>query len=337
MAGFFEDCLILADDFRQYYLGAYTRTDTSDPGGVVGVAPPIEGYEGTLGGPVVEGDNPLDEAGVFQPTSEVLSPDEFPHFTSVGAAEYTLQEGSPFAPIEGERYAGALHADSSYMRLTRTVDLASASSAQLRFQLSLNTEPGYDHVIVEARTAGLQDWTTLPEAGGATVTDPPAECTENGFLLALHPFLRNYLGGVDCSAPGATGTWNAFTGSTDGWQEVAFDLSGYAGKQVELSISYVTDPATGGVGAFVDDTRVVIDGVESADGFEDATSAWTAGGPPAGSPPNACNWEIGGRLVNFFAGTSTEDTLLLGFGLEQLASDEDRAELVERALDGLQD
>ena len=32
--------------------------------------------------------NPLDEAGVFQPTSEVLPVDEFPQFTSQGAAQY---------------------------------------------------------------------------------------------------------------------------------------------------------------------------------------------------------------------------------------------------------
>ena len=28
---FFADCLILADDFRQYYLGVFTRSDTADP------------------------------------------------------------------------------------------------------------------------------------------------------------------------------------------------------------------------------------------------------------------------------------------------------------------
>ena len=38
---------------------------------------------------------------------------------------------------------------------------------------------------------------------------------------------------------------------------MAFDLSAYAGQQVEVSITYVTDPGTGGVGAFVDDTKVV--------------------------------------------------------------------------------
>ena len=64
---------------------------------------------------------------------------------------------------------------------------------------------------------------------------------------------------------------------------------------------------------------------------------WTPGGPPAGSPPNAGAWEIGGVLFESFAGTSTEDTLLLGFGLEQLSTDEERADLVGRALDGLLD
>ena len=33
LAGFFSDCLILADDFRQYYEGAYNRFDTVDPAG----------------------------------------------------------------------------------------------------------------------------------------------------------------------------------------------------------------------------------------------------------------------------------------------------------------
>jgi hypothetical protein len=336
--GFFEDCLILADDFRQYYLGAFTRTSTGDPDSVAGIADPITGFEGNLGGPVVEGANPLNEAGVFQPTSEVLPADQFPQFTSQGAALYPLEEGSPFAPVEGERYAGALHADSSYMRLTKTVDLSTASSAELQFQMSINTEPSYDNVIVEARTAGGSDWTTLPELpeqGSRSNETPPAECTGNGFLLQLHPFLRNYLDGPDCQ----TGVWHRMTSGPQwpsGWHEVSFDLSAFAGEQVEVSITYVTDPASGGVGAFVDDTRIVIDDVVAeADGFEGPTSTWTPGGPPAGSPPNARNWEIGERLVNFFAGTSTGDSLLLGFGLEQLATDAQRADLVERALDGL--
>ena len=131
-------------------------------------------------------------------------------------------------------------------------------------------------------------------------------------------------------------TWNSFTGSTGGWQQVAFDLSGYAG-QVELHITYVTDPSAGGVGAFVDDTRVVIDGVDGRRRLRGRDELLGPSPPPAGSPPNSGDWQIGEQLVNFFAGTSTEDTLLLGFGLEQLATDQQRAELVGQALDGLLD
>lgn len=166
-------------------------------------------------------------------------------------------------------------------------------------------------------------------------TAPQAECVAGGFLLDLHPFLGHYFGGPTCTVPGTTGTWNSITGSTDGWKQVAYDLSAFAGGQVEVSITYVTDPGTGGVGAFVDDTRVVVNGVADADGFEAETSDWTVAGAPAGSPENSGNWAIGAALLNFYAATSTDDTLLLGFGLEQLATDEDRRELLSQALAGL--
>ena len=336
---FFDDCLILANDFRQYYLGAYTRTDFANPPSVTGIADPITGFAGVFGGPITTGDNPLNETGVFQPTSEVLPPDEFPQFTSQGAAEYPQAQGSPFAPVEGTRYAGAVHADSSYMRLTKTVTVPASTAAQLQFQLSINTETGYDHVIVEAHTPGQDNWTTLPDLNGGSGTAGPTECQPGGFLLQLHPFLGHYFGGAGCNEPGTTGRWNSFTGSTGGWDQVAFDLAAFtgpAGGPVELAITYVTDPATGGVGAFVDDTRIVIGGaVTDADGFEGASSSWTVSPQPAGSPPNSGNWQTGERLLNFYAGTSTEDTLLLGFGLEHLSTDAERADLVRRALGGL--
>jgi hypothetical protein len=106
------------------------------------------------------------------------------------------------------------------------------------------------------------------------------------------------------------------------------------GDEVEVSITYVTDPATGGIGAFVDDTKVTVDGNVDADGFEGDTS-WTVGGPPAGSPPNAGNWNIAEKLVTAFGGVSTKDSLLLGFGLEQLSDDASRKNLIDQALSGL--
>ena len=112
-AGFFEDCLILADDFRQYYLGGYTRTNTANPPSATGVGDPVDGWQATFGGPVVTGDNPLNQAGLFQPTSDVLPVGQFPQFASHGAVAYPEQTGNPFKPIEGERYAGAVHEDAS--------------------------------------------------------------------------------------------------------------------------------------------------------------------------------------------------------------------------------
>ena len=44
-------------------------------------------------------------------------------------------------------------------------------------------------MIVEARTAGGEDWTTLPDKNGGTSTAVPAEC-EAGFFVAMHPLLR---------------------------------------------------------------------------------------------------------------------------------------------------
>ncbi len=331
----YDDCLILADDFREYWLGAYSRGTVTDPGAVVGTGPPLGAAELTLGGPVVEGDNPLDEPGSFVPTSDVLPVEQFPQFASRGAAEYAVPDDvvDPFAPVEGEWYVGVLHQDSSYARLSRTVDLTGATTGGLAFQLSADIEPGYDFLVVEARTPGGGDWTTLPEEGGATTTDVPADCADDPFLLELHPFLTTYLGGPGCTSP--AGTWNAFTGSTDGWQEVAYDLSAFAGQQVEVSISYVSDPAFGGTGAFVDDTRVSVDGVVSAEGFESGLGAWTISGAPAGSPDSAAAWERSQDLVDVFAATATDDTLLLGFGLEQLSTDAERRTLVAAALGGL--
>src|SRR3712207_8259957 len=77
-----------------------------------------------------------------------------------------------------------------------------------------------------------------------------------GVLLERHPFLSHYLtGGDPCQPTGTTGTWNRITGTSEGWQQVGFDLSAYAGGQVEVSISYVTDPSTGGAGGFAGPKR----------------------------------------------------------------------------------
>ena len=163
----------------------------------------------------------------------------------------------------------------------------------------------------------------------------PAEC-EAGFLLAEHPNLTKYLIGGNPCRPRAAGSWNSFTGPGGGWEPVAFDLSAYAGQQVEIIVSYVTDPFTGGTGVMIDDTRLVVGGtVVDSEGFEAGFGAWTVPGAPAGSPGNTGDWVIseglGGDVTT--AGVATEDSVTFGFGLEQLESDAARAAIVGAVLE----
>ncbi len=335
---FFSDCLLLSDDFHQYYLGAFARTTFVDPGGIAGTGTPLEGASATFGGPAVA-DNPLDEAGAFAVTSDALPPDQFPLFASNSSSTYLTADGiNPFGPSEGTQYAGAVHADGSYMRLGRTVDLTSTTAASqpaLEFDISFSTELGYDNVIVEAAPSGTDAWTTLPEAGGLSDSDPPTEC-EGGFLLDMHPFLLHYLTpGNPCGTTGTTGSWNRLTGDSGGYQEVAYDLSAYAGGAVDVKISYVTDPASGGIGVFVDDTRITTGGgttVVDADGFEGPTSLWTVEGAPAGSAVNQGDFQITTVLVEVAASVTTRDSVLLGYGIEQLATPAEQADVLGRIM-----
>ena len=154
----YSDCLLLADDFTQYYLGAYSRSTSNGPDGVSGIGSPMTGTSGSFGGPAVV-DNPLDEAGSFSSTSDVLSPAQFPQFSGHASAAYQGGSGGKFSPAEGDWYVGSLHTDDTYTRLGRTIDLSSVTAGDnpsLDFALSFDTEPRYDNVIVEAHTVGSE-------------------------------------------------------------------------------------------------------------------------------------------------------------------------------------
>lgn len=321
----------LSNDFSQYYLGAYGRTSLKGATGFTGSGA-LAGYTGALGDAP---GNPLDRAGTYRVTSEELPAAAYPQFSSAGAGRYAGTV-NPYGPYSGAYMAAAVHTDDAYKRLTRTVDLTGVSAADrpaLAARLLWDTEPGYDHVLVEAHTAGADDWTTLPEAGGATRSAVPSECGA-GFLVREHPWLRHYLTVADnaCTASGTTGSWNSLTGSSGGWQPVSFDLSAYAGKRVEVSISYVTDPGSGGHGVLADDASLVVGGTaRETEGFESSLGPWSVSGPPAGSPPVRKDWARTGALFQTYAAVTTHDTVLLGFGLEQVPSAAGRAALLRKA------
>ncbi|MFI2433800.1 M14 family zinc carboxypeptidase [Streptomyces sp. NPDC018693] len=325
-----------SNDFSQYYLGAYSRTSTPGATGFTGSGR-LLGFAGPLG---TAPGNPLDRAGTYGVTSDELPADTFPQFASAGAGQFAGTV-NPYGPYAGSYMAAAVHTDNAYKRLTRTIDLTGVSAADrptLRGQLLWDTEPGYDNALVEVHTVGADDWTTLPEAGGATSTVVPEECGA-GFYLAGHPWLKHYLtlNGTECTATGTAGSWNALTASSSGWQQVNFDLSAYAGRNIEVSISYVTDPGSGGHGVLVDDTALVVGGTAGqTEGFETSLGAWQVAGPPAGSPPVLKDWTRAGTLFQTYGAVTTDDTVLLGFGLEHITATADRNALLKRALDALE-
>ncbi|MGI5167061.1 M14 family zinc carboxypeptidase [Spirillospora sp. CA-253888] len=327
-----DDCELLSDDFVQYYLGGYDRQQVGKPTGFTGAGRPFDGAKAGLAGTA---SNPLNEAGGFQVTSTVLPPDQFPQFKSWKAGDYT-GAAAPFEPVEGQWYVAGPHQNSVYRRLTRTIDLTSVTAAQaptLQAQLSYATEGDYDFVLLEARTAGGDDWTTLPDKNGRTSTKVPADCP-GGSFLELHPHLRHYLTQANpCGATGTTGQWNAMQGDSNGWVPTAFDLSAYAGKKVEVSIAYVSDQAVGEPGLFIDDTKVTTSGGQiDAEGFESGLGPWAIAGAPAGSPGNPSEFVRSRALIDAVSAVATRDSVLLGFGIEQARTPAEQRDLMARSL-----
>ena len=129
------------------------------------------------------------------------------------------------------------------------------------------------------------DWTTLPDLNGHT-TDSTGESCPAGWR-ELHQHLDHYQtvnADGTCSPTGTTGAWNAASGNTGGWQQWSVDLSAYAGGAVEVSLAYVSDWATQGLGVFIDDIEVSTG--EGSTDFEAAGLAgWAVSGQPSGSAP----------------------------------------------------
>jgi len=313
----------LVNDVIEYWFGAAILIDNggADPDTgellpVNGVDTPFAGQSWSFGG--ADSAQNQDHSGSFLATSGFLPVADFPQFESWPAAKYD-RPGGPFAPHTGEQYVYSQIGDVSYKRLTRTITVP-AVGTNLSFWTSYDTEVLWDHLFVEARTAGGDDWTTLPDLNGHTSQNTGDSCPAG--WRELHPQLDHYQtlnADGTCSPTGTTGAWNAASGGSGGWQQWQVDLSAYAGKQVEISIAYASDWAVQGLGVFLDD--IVVSTGEGTTSFEDGLAGWAVTGPPAGSAPNPNNF-IRTTAAGFPEGAviATNDTLYFGFGFEGIST-----------------
>jgi hypothetical protein len=196
-------------------------------------------------------------------------------------------------PRTGEQYAISQRGDPSYKRLMRKISVPQ-DGATLSFWISRDTEPNWDFVFVEAKTVGINDWTTLRDLNGHTSRDTGFSCP---FWHELHPFLTHYQtddSEGSCLPDGSTGEWWAASGSSDGWEKWKVDLSDFAGKTVRVSVSYASDDFIQYAGAFVDD--IVVSTGQGSTSFEDDRvpfDGWYVAGAPVGSAPNPNDWIAG--------------------------------------------
>jgi hypothetical protein len=330
-----DGCILHSDDFLQYYLGAYiyvsggNSTDESgNPYPIRGVGAPFAPSSFRFG---PDGADNQDHTATFAVTSSILDPVRFPTFADSRAlADWARPGAGPFAPYSGQYYMSAGADSTAFKRLRRTVDLTNATAGELSFQFSADTEFAWDFVAVEARVVGTEQWTTLPERDGLTSEETGDSCPEG--WRELHPQLDHYQTvnpDGSCSPTGTTGEWHAFTGSSEGWQEWNSDLSQFAGKNVELSISVITDWGFLGLGTWIDDAAVTLDGVRVAfTNFESDNGGWLAGPPPAGTSNPVVGWRR--TTVEFDEGAvvGTTDTVYTGFGFEGLAGAPKRREFM---------
>ena len=348
-------------DVIEYWLGAAITTaaggidpDTGDPFPISGIDDPLTGLSLTRNGADSADNQGIDSSFIAtQDLLQILDPaGSFPQFASKPSAEYQSGIAGPFEPHTGARFMWSQLANEGYKRLTHTINVP-GGGATLSFWTSYNLELDFDYMIVEAHTVGQEDWTTLPDANGHTSDDLSNDqaCVEGWSDPAntadiLHPFLTHYqtFNPADgtCSNTGTSGSWNAATGSSGGWQQFQIDLGAFAGSQVEVSITVLSDWGLQQFpGVFVDDIEVSTgEGSTSFEDDGDPTDGWMVPGAPQDDAgiegPNVNDWtRRGGFGIKEGAAITTPDSVYLGFGFEGVSGETTRSDVMDRIVDYL--
>jgi Zinc carboxypeptidase len=346
-------CIAVQDDFLQYWLGAYRyvvgagEEANAQPFPVQGTASPFDALNLTFNGAASAQNN--DSTASLLTTSSVLDPTQYPLWADARAvARWMRPFASPFDPRAGDWFLSAGADDVAYKRLLKPFSIPSGGGS-VRLWTSFDLEPNYDHVFVEIHTVGEDDWTTLADANDHTSTAVGLSCPSAGDgsnWQTNHPFLAHYQtivdSGRDCTSTGTSGTWNAATGNSGGWQEWSLAIPAqFHGQDVEISVSVATDAGSLGLGVWVDELRVVDAAdipINSPDAsFEAGLDGWTLPGPPGpaggGGQSSATGWERAQSAPFIEAPVvTTTDTVFTGFSFEAITGAANRVAFMRAVL-----
>ncbi|KKL74405.1 hypothetical protein LCGC14_2065220, partial [marine sediment metagenome] len=141
-----------------------------------------------------------------------------------------------------------------------------AGGANLTFMTNFDIEGDWDYGYVEVHDLTTDEWYTLEDLNGYTVSTDPNGPQDN----------PNCDPDREPAAYLAAGRWHAFTGSSGGWHEAEMSLNEFANDTIELYFRLWQDGAFTLINMFVDDISIpelgIFDNVEAGEG------GWTADG-----------------------------------------------------------
>ncbi len=151
-----------------------------------------------------------------------------------------------FPPYSGNYQYYSGEGNSLTNTMSADITIPSASQVQLSMKAHWNTELYTDYILLKINGVAIP--------GNLTSVNNPHDST-----------VHDFISGISKSLTGATGP--------EGWVDLSYDLSAYAGQTVTLSILYSTDSDNyfDGYGFIADDLKIVADGVQFfTDGAEQA-------------------------------------------------------------------
>ncbi|GIU20585.1 immune inhibitor A domain-containing protein [Shewanella sp. MBTL60-007] len=154
-------------------------------------------------------------------------------------------------PYSGEYQYYSDQGDMINHAMSFDVDLPAATSLSLTMRAHWNIEQDYDYAQVMVDGIAIAGHYT--KASNSINNE------------------RNIITGKSSDLAGAEGT--------DAWVNLLFDISPYAGRNVQISIRYVTDQAVGDYGIVVDDIVILLDNTDTVffDGAEQEANVAYAG------------------------------------------------------------